>query len=204
MIRYNNDSNRYEGYNATYNKWLQLSGVTDYDGNTYITAESAPGANENVLSFYANGNLTATIDSTKLFAEQFETSGINIINNTISAIASNTDVNLVTSGTGSIKIDNFKIKNNRITNIVSGSVTEFAETGTGYVRIAGTNGVVIPAGDNSQQPVLPEIGMIRFNTFYSFVEVFDGVSWVNVAGTASGISAAQATDIGVQTVLMLG
>jgi hypothetical protein len=204
MIRYNNESNRYEGYNATYNKWLQLSGVTDYDGNTYITAESIPGANENVLSFYANGNLTATIDSTKLFAEQFETNGINIINNTISAVATDTDVNLVSSGTGSIKIDNFKIKNNRITNIVSGAITEFAETGTGYVKIAGTNGVVIPAGDNSQQPVLPEIGMIRFNTFYSFVEVFDGVSWVNVAGTASGISASQATDIGIQTVIMLG
>lgn len=202
MIRYNTDLSRYEGWNGTY--WLALSGVQDADGNTKIIAESAPGANENILYFYADGNLTATIDSTKLYTTKFQTNNIDITDNTISAIAADTDINITTAGIGAVKVGNLKIRNNSITNVVSNAITEFVETGTGYVRIAGTNGVVIPSGDNSQLPTVPEIGMIRFNTFYSIVEVFDGVSWVNVAGTNSGISAAQATDIGVQTVLMLG
>jgi hypothetical protein len=67
---------------------------------------------------------------------------------------------------------------------------------TGFLQLA--------AGTTAQRPSSPAAGMIRFNTFYSIVEVFDGVSWVNVAGTSSGISSAQATDIAVETVILLG
>lgn len=202
MIRYNTTLGRYESWNNGY--WLQLGGVISEDGFTRVLAEATPGANDNVIYFYANNNLTAYIDSTKLFAEQFETNNLNIIDNTISSIATDSNINLTTSGTGSVRIGNLAIRNNTITNVVSGAVTEFAETSTGYVRIAGTNGVVIPSGDLSTVPATTETGMIRFNTFYSYVEVFNGTSWVNVAGTSSGINAAQATDIGVQTVLTFG
>ena len=204
MIRYNTDSSSYEGYNATYSKWLTLSGVQDFDGNTKIIAETAPGANENVLYFYADGNLTATIDSTKLFTQDFQTSGIDINGNTISAIATDTDVNLTTSGTGGVKIDNLRIRNNTITNTVSGAVTEFAQTGTGYVKITGTNGVVIPSGGNGDRPSVPVTGMMRFNTFFAIMEVWDGTTWVNVAGSTSGISLTQATEIGIVSALLFG
>lgn len=204
MIRYNTDLSRYEGWNPTYNQWLQLSGVSDLDGNTYIKAEASVGANDNILYFYANGNLTAYIDSTKLFAEEFQTNGIDIVNNTISAINTDTDINLTTGGTGGIKLGNFKIRNNTITNTVSGSITEFLESGSGYVKIAGTNGVVIPSGDLTSLPAVPEVGMVRFNTYYSYVEVYDGVSWVNAAGTSSGINLSQAQDIGIVSALLFG
>jgi len=204
MIRYNTDLSRYEGYYATYNKWLQLSGVIDEDGNTYITAELTPGANDNVIRFVVNNNLLAYIDSTKLWADRFETNNIAVYDDQITTVASNTDINLTTAGTGGVKIGNLRIRNNTITNTATNAVTEFSEVGSGYVKISGTNGVVIPSGDLSNLPVSPELGMIRFNTFYSYVEVWNGTQWVNSAGTNSGVTLNQATDIGIVSALLFG
>jgi hypothetical protein len=205
MVRYNTDRSQYEGYNATYSKWLPLSGVQDFDGNTKITAESAPGANENVISFYAAGNLTATIDSDKLFAEKIETTGITIENNNITAINVDADINISTTGTGGVKVGNLKINSNSITNVVTDAVTEFTQSGTGYIKIAGANGVVIPSGTNSDLPAVPQAGMIRYNTFYQYVEVYDAsLGWINSAGTSSGISLGQATDLGIVSALLFG
>jgi hypothetical protein len=202
MIRYNTTLEQYEGWNGTY--WLKLSGVQDLDGNTYIKAEATPGANDNTLYFYADNNLMVTIDSTKLFAERLQTANLDISGNTISSIDANTDINLTTSGTGGVKIGNLRIRNNTITNIVSGAITDFAETGDGYVKISGTNGVVIPSGVDNQRPGNAVAGMMRFNTEQALVEVFNGVSWTSVAGTSSGVTFNEATDIGIGIVLTLG
>ena len=202
MIRYNTSLSRYEAWNGTY--WIRLGGVSDVDGNTRILAESAPGANENILYFYANGNLTATIDASKLFAERFQTTGVDINGNTISALVTDTDLNLTTSGTGGVKVGNLRLRNNTIINTVSGAVTEIGKTGNGYVKITGTNGVVIPVGDTSQYPLVAETGMMRFNTFYGYVEVYTGTTWVNSAGATSGVTLAQAQDIGIVSALLFG
>ena len=159
---------------------------------------------ENILYFYANGNLTATIDATKLFAQRFQTTGVDINSNTISALVTDTDLNLTTSGTGGVKIGNVRLRNNTIINTVSGAVTEIGKTGNGYVKITGTNGVVIPVGDTGSYPIIAEIGMVRFNTFYGYVEVYNGTSWVNSAGATSGVTLAQAQDIGIVSALLFG
>ena len=203
MIRYNNQIGRYEGYNGSY--WLPMSGVQDVDGNTYITAEATPGANDNTLRFYADNSLMVTIDSTKLFAERLQTTALDIQNNTITTIVTDTDINLTTPGTGGVKVGNLRVRNNTITNTSAGAITEFLQTGSGYVKITGTNGVVIPAGDTEfDRPVVPELGMIRYNTALQLVEIYNGVTWTSVAGTSSGISEAQATDIGILTALLFG
>ncbi len=204
MIRYNTDLDRYEGYDAAHTRWLQLSGVIDQDGNTYITAELTPGANDNTIRFVVNSALMAYIDANKLFAERIETNDIVIYDNQITTVATDTDIDLTTSGTGSVKIGNLKIRNNTITNSVSGAVTEFTATGSGYVKITGTNGVVIPSGNLGNLPAAPAIGMVRFNTFYGYVEVYDGVVWVNSAGATSGVTLAQAQDIGIVSALLFG
>lgn len=203
MIRYNTTLSRYEGYNNGY--WLQLSGVIDNSGNTRILAEATPGANDNILYFYANNVLTATIDSTKLHTIKLQTTQLDISEDTITTIAPNTNINITTTGTGGVIIGNLRVYNNTITNIVADAVTEFSETGEGYVKIAGTNGFVIPSGDTeNDRPLYPELGMTRYNTVLEIVEVYDGVTWTNVAGASGGVTATEATEIGIAVVLALG
>ena len=202
MIRYNSELGRYEGYNNGY--WLTMSGVADSDGNTYITAELTPGANDNTLRFYADGSLMATIDSTKLYAERLQTSNLNIQSDTISSISTDSDINLTPTGTGSVRVGNLSIKNNTITNVVSGAITEFTDTGTGYVKISGTYGVVIPSGADATRPGTTEAGMIRFNTQQELVEVYNGSSWTGVSGVGGGINFNEATNIAIEYVLTFG
>ena len=202
MIRYNTTTARYEARSGSY--WIKLGGLEDLSGNTRILAESSPGANDNILYFYANNNLTTTIDSTKLYSQRIKTDNLDINNNTISAIDADSNINFTTSGTGSVKIGNLSIKNNTITNVSSGAVTEFLESSTGYVRIAGTNGVVIPVGTNLERPGYAVPGMTRFNTDLQIIEVFNGTIWAGVSGTAGGITTAEAYDIGFAIALILG
>lgn len=203
MIRYNTTLSRYESWNNGY--WLQLSGVIDNSGNTRILAESSPGANDNTLYFYANNHLTATIDSSKLFTERLHTSNLDINGNTITTLATDTNINITTTGTGGVHFGNLRVTNDTITNISSNAITEFVNSGTGYVKFAGSGGVVIPAGDTgTTRPSNPEIGMIRFNTSYQVVEIFNGVTWGSVAGNTGGVTITAANEIGLASALIFG
>ena len=86
------------------------------------------------------------------------------------------------------------------------SSTTITGTITGYVKMTGTYGFVIPSGSTSARPLngYDETGMIRYNTDYNYVEIFNGTVWTSVAGTSSGVTASQAQDIGVQTALAIG
>jgi hypothetical protein len=140
-----------------------------------------------------------------LFTQRFQTVNLDLYSNTITPVLADSNLNLTTTGTGGVRLGNLKIFNNTITNIVSGAITEFSETGTGYVRIAGSNGVVIPSGDVlNDRPAVPEIGMIRFNTYDNLVEVFNGVTWSSVAGASGGVTSLEATEIGIASALIFG
>jgi hypothetical protein len=203
MIRYNSEYNQFEGYGTGY--WTRLGGVQSVDGNTYITPELTPGAGDNIIRFYANNVNSVYIDSTKLYTNNFQTSGISISNNTISTKVTDTDLNLTTAGSGGVVIGNLKFTSNSITNIVSGSVTTFNETGDGYVKISGTNGVVIPVG--STEPTVAELGMIRYNSSLQYVEMYTGgagTGWQNVAGSAAGVTQGDATDLSIVYAVLFG
>ena len=77
---------------------------------------------------------------------------IEIDGNRISTVTTDTDLELDAQGTGQVKFANFGFNGNQITNLVSDSVTEFRNTNNGYVKFAGTYGLVIPVGDNTNKP----------------------------------------------------
>jgi hypothetical protein len=63
-IRFNTNLVQFEGYDGI--AWNTLGGVRDVNGDTYVIAETAPGANEDTLFFYTNGVLRMTVDTNTL------------------------------------------------------------------------------------------------------------------------------------------
>ena len=202
QMRYNTDLGRFEGYNGTV--WTQLGGISDVDQNTYILPESAPNANDNLMTFVAGGVSVATLSSTTFTVNQVDVDNIRLSGNAITATNSDGDIVLSPNGVGAVVIDNLRFSGNSITNSVAGAITDFAVTGDGYIRIPGTNGLVIPSGDSANRPPSVETGLMRYNSDLQLVEIWDGFSWVSTAGAAAGITASTATDIAVAAALMLG
>jgi hypothetical protein len=144
--------------------------------------------------------------SNSIIADRMVIDDIEIDNNEIRTTSANTDLRLSAPGTGRVRLENFAIKNNVITNVVNNSITVFTSTNNGYFKIDSTRGFVVPLGSNLQRPEVAfrEAGMIRFNTDDQRLELFNGSVWGSVAGPQAGITAAQAQDIAVELVLMLG
>ena len=153
---------------------------------------------------YANSFVINTLSAATLNVVDFQTSGLDISGNTISSTAPNTNINFVTSGTGGIVLANFQITNNNITNITNGGVTNFVESSTGYVKVSGTNGVVIPVGTSTNYPSVVETGMIRYNTSQQYVEVYNGTAWGSVAGQSGGVTLTTAVSTSITYALLFG
>jgi len=203
QIRFNSDTNVFEGYDGT--NWIQLHGVVDLDRDTSVTAELTPGANDNTIRFNVAGNTVADITSARLRSNKVVVDNITIDGNVIST-DTNTNLSFSANGTGSVAFENFEIKDSSITNVVTDSVTTFENTTNGYVKFDGTYGMVIPVGGNGNRPPIAytEIGQMRWNTDAARTEIWDGANWVSVAGTSSGISRREAEDLALEIVLALG
>ena len=83
-IRYNTDINTYEGFGAG-NAWGSLGGVKDTNQDTYISAESYPTSNDDILRFYNSNNETLRVMpngrigvSNQAPSERLEVSGGNV------------------------------------------------------------------------------------------------------------------------------
>jgi hypothetical protein len=178
-----------------------ISGGTVADG-TYIVSGSG-------LTWQVNIDQTATCDTATsiemavtsvttgtLAAGIYITSGA-IANTMITAtIAENTSL------TGGGGIGTYLVTPSQTVN----TSTAMTAVGAGYVKMSGTYGVVIPTGASATRPQLTytETGMVRFNTDYQYVEVYNGIAWTSIAGNSSGVSVAQASDIALGIVLSLG
>ena len=204
IVRYNSTLTRFEGYDGS--DWIQLNGVQDLDGDTRITAELTQGANDDIIRFDIAGTTVATLDDTTLDVIRVTVDDIEIDTNVIQTI--NTDVDLVfqAQGTGSVLLENFGFTENTITNTVADSVTTFVNTNNGYVKIAGSNGFVLPVGTslNRPDPAFTEVGMLRFNTADGRVEAYDGATWGSVAGATGSITRIDAEDIAIVNAIIFG
>ena len=203
MIRYNTDTNLYEGYDGN---WIALNGVYDLDLDSKITAELTPGANDGVIRYYVNGELIASMDDVKLETPVIEVDDISINGNVIETITTNTDLTLSANGTGRVVFDEIAIKDSSIINTTSNGVLYFQQSGSGYFKIEGTGGFVVPVGTNAERPVpaYRETGMTRFNSEQGYLELWDGLQWVSVAGATGSITFNQAESLAVEYVLTLG
>ena len=200
-IRFNTDRNRFEGYNGT--AWINLSGVEDLDGNTKVTAELTEGANDDTIRFTVAGTVVADINADRMNIQRLSVDDIEVDGNVISTITANTDLQLSANGIGSVNFENFGFRENRLTNVVADSNMVFETSGEGYYEFVDPYGIVLPVGDNTTRPSGVQ-GMIRYNTDDSRVELYDGTSWVSVAGASGGISFADAENIAIEKVLIFG
>jgi hypothetical protein len=69
---------------------------------------------------------------------------------------------------------------------------------------SGSSGVVIPTGSAAQQPVIPNFGMIRYNTDVGLVEFFNGSVWNTLSeGGSISYTVDDFTGNGVQTIFTM-
>lgn len=124
------------------------------------------------------------------------------VNNKISGLQSNEDISL-NPDTGIVYIENTKWQENDITNLLN-TALRFGNTGIGYVRFVGTNGLLIPAGDNASRPVVPELGDTRWNTEIGYLECFDGSVYSVATGGGEEVTQTIMEDLGNVYTLILG
>ena len=201
MMRYNTQTNVFEGYNGS--NWIALTGVYDLDQDTYITAELTPGNDDDTIRFYAANQLVANVNSTRFDVTKLVVDNIEISGNTLTTTGTDQDLILNANGNGSIRIEDFRFQGNTITNIISAPL-KLKTTGTGYIDVSDAGGFVIPVGTTVDRPVTGLLGMIRYNTNDERVELYDGVQWGSIAGSSGAVSIIDATEIAVQMAVTLG
>ncbi len=120
----------------------------------------------------------------------------------IYTLQSNEDVNL-NPDSGITYIEQTKWEDNDITNLLNTPLT-FSSTGIGYTRVIGNNGMVIPAGTDSERRGSPEIGETRWNTDQNYLECFDGTVWQVSIGSGPVVTINDMDDLGNIYTLILG
>jgi hypothetical protein len=177
-IRYNDAKATFEGYEPL--GTISFLNIYDTDGNTYVTPELIPGANDNTIRFGINGTVKSNITSTGLYTTALQSGNVFATGSTITNINNALDL-VLDSTSGITSINDVLFGGNSITNTADTALT-FVSTGTGYVKFTGTAGLVLPTGDASGRRLTPEVGETRYNTDAGYVEVWNGVSWKSVAG----------------------
>lgn len=123
-------------------------------------------------------------------------------NNSITTLASNDPITL-DADSGNILIDRIQFNANTITNLENTPLT-ITSTNNGYLQFSGTNGFVIPSGDNSQRPGSPVEGLTRWNTQEGYLEVFDGTVWSVATGGGAVITSDNMEDLSNLYAIILG
>lgn len=153
-VRFNTTDSLFEGYDGV--NWGSLGGVKDVDQNTYIIPETSPGANENILYFYNDGNNTVRLTTTQLEFDTVDT----IVSTTTDELE--ITASLMTFDSAATTLDNTLAD------------TTFLHSAKQYFDLGLSSGLYV-------EPVLrlDNQGDVYFNTTfgtgaYNGVKVFDG------------------------------
>ena len=207
MIRYNTSDARFEAYNGA--NWTGLGGVVDVDQDTFVQAESSPGADNDQLQFFTQGEQRLTIGpdgniqygaNADKFTIDYATGDTNI--------AGNLEVTGDITLGGNIRIgdedaDTIEVVGDFTSNLIPdvddtynlGSsnknwnrvYTSVIDNNTEILNFDITGAIVVPVGNVFQRPAAPEAGMIRYNTGDARFEGYDGSIWSGLAGSVTDI-----------------
>jgi hypothetical protein len=86
---------------------------------------------------------------------------------------------------GNLQLGNFSFNDTTISTIVTPANITLAPTGNSEVIINTNSGLVIPVGNSSERPLVPQTGTLRWNTDLSRAEIYDGAEWDQVASDIS-------------------
>jgi hypothetical protein len=173
---------------------------TGYTLNDVLTLPGGSGATIRLTqvgslfwnNVYANTLNAVNLSVTNVNAVDFKTAGLDITGNTISAINTNTDINLATTGTGGIQIGNLKFVGNTVTNTVANAVTTFQQaTGTASFTgvITSTTGAIFTAsitGNTLTVSTVPSNafgGSLGFNGTNQYLTFSPGMQFASTAYT---------------------
>lgn len=101
-VRYNTTLGQYEGYDGA--NWISLQNTGDVDGDTFISTETSPGADNDTIKFFANGVMAAELTETGF--GRLDVGDIEINSSYIGTTVSNSNLELRAAGTGVINVQN--------------------------------------------------------------------------------------------------
>ena len=114
-----------------------------------------------------------------LFANEAIVDSVRITGNKIESIDTNADLDLRTSGTGNITLENFTASGDTITNTSGDFIINPASS---VFKVAGTGSIRIPSGNTAQRPNPAVAGMMRYNTQTNVFEGYNGSNWIALTG----------------------
>ena len=100
-------------------------------------------------------------------------------------------------------IGNLVVSNTTISTAQTNANIVLDPSGTGLVKIAASNGIVVPTGGDSSRPVSADLGTLRFNTDSNKLEYWDGTQWTTAATLATNIATQVITPNGTDNVFSL-
>ena len=180
-IRYNTDSNLFEGY-STGN--LSFGGIYSSDRTDNVDAHNS----NNTIIFTVNNIQVGSVDFNSTNLHGLSTGDILLDNNLITTTLSNSELELRrATTTNTVNIFDIDIQDNNFSN-QSNNLLTLKTTNRGYVKFDSTTGLVIPYGTTAEQNLTPTIGETRWNTDDEQLETYDGTEWQRSAGTGESVT----------------
>lgn len=151
-IRFNTDTQSFEGYDAAAGAWGSLGGVKDVDQDTYVTTESSPTADEDTFSFYGGQSqaVSGTLTGTDTLLGTWSRSGFNINTATTfqGAATFNGDINLP-AGYDATLGEDLTVKGNTILGDAATDTLTVGATSTFNSPVTIANGKAFTANGNT-------------------------------------------------------
>ena len=189
-LRFNTDTNLIGGQGSV--DTINFGGVYSSDGLTGISVTSSDDIQIFVDGYSQDStNKVGEITGNGVRLHGLQVDDILFDQNEIRTNVSNSNLDIVTNGTGSITIDDFTLKGNTIS-VPADTNIEFKTSGDSFrwVEFEGDKAIKWPAGPASSRPTNPVLGLTRVNTDTGELETWVGDQWRTSAGEFASISEA--------------